>query len=88
MIVKNNLMNDLQLISDSHNQVITVEAAGEKNISRALLSLMAEDGRLNRIAKGIYTLPETIPDELYILSLFSDNIIFFFFFSLFCNGLS
>ena len=30
MIVKINLMNDLQQISDSHNQVITVEAAGEK----------------------------------------------------------
>ena len=30
MIVKNNLMSDLQQISDSHNQVITVEAVGEK----------------------------------------------------------
>ena len=88
MIVKNNLMSDLQQISDSHNSIITVEAAGEKNISRALLSLMAEDGRLNRIAKGIYTLPETIPDELYILTLFSDNIIFSHETALFCNGLS
>ena len=30
MIVKNNLMNDLQQISDSHNSIITVEAASEK----------------------------------------------------------
>ena len=30
MIVKNNLMSDLQQISDSHNKIITVEAAGEK----------------------------------------------------------
>ena len=30
MIVKNNLMSDLQQISDSHNPVITVEAVGEK----------------------------------------------------------
>ena len=88
MIVKNNLINDLQQISDSHNKIITVEAASEKNISRALLSLMAEDGRLNRIAKGIYTLPETIPDELYILCLFSNNIIFSHESALFCNGLS
>ena len=49
---------------------------------------MAEDGRLNCIAKGIYTLPDTIPDELYILSLFSDNIIFSHETALFCNGLS
>ena len=49
---------------------------------------MAEDGRLNCIAKGIYTLPDTIPDELYILSLFSDNIFFFHETALFCNGLS
>ena len=38
MIVKNNLINDLQQISDSHNKIITVEAASEKNISRALLT--------------------------------------------------
>ena len=88
MIVKNNLISDLQQISDSHNKIITVEAASEKNISRALLSLMAEDGRLNCIAKGIYTLPDTIPDELYILSLFSDNIIFSHATPLLCNGLS
>jgi len=88
MIVKNNLMEDLQQISDSHNNIITNETAGEKNISRALLSLMADDGRLNRIAKGIYTLPETIPDELYILSLFSDNVIFSHETALFFNDLS
>ena len=88
MIVKEDSMNNLQEISLSNNGIITNEAAGKKNISRALLSLMAEDGRLNRVAKGVYTLPEIIPDELYILSLFSENVVFSHETALFYNGLS
>lgn len=88
MIVKNNLQEDLKHISDSNNGIITNGAAAGKNISRALLSLMAEDGRLNRVVKGIYVLPETIPDELYILSLLSDNVVYSHETALFYNGLS
>ena len=45
-------------------------------VSRAMLSFMVKNGDLQRVAQGVYTLPDAIPDELLVISSRSPNIVF------------
>ena len=50
--------------------------AEKLRVSRAMLSVMVKNGELQRVAHGVYALPDSIPDELLVLSNRSPNIVF------------
>lgn len=83
-----NLFSRLEAIANANFGVITTESACNAGISRASLSLMAQNDKIERYAKGVYILPETVPDELYIISLSSQYIVFSHETSLFLHGIT
>ncbi|MCH3918810.1 MAG: type IV toxin-antitoxin system AbiEi family antitoxin domain-containing protein [Spirochaetia bacterium] len=85
---KKNFTAILKTLSANNNGIISANAAENAGISRAMLSLMSIDGRIERVSKGIYMLPDSIPDELYILSLYSKNIVFSHETALFLHGIT
>ncbi len=55
------------LLAEEGNGVITSTQVTEAGIPRRCLSSMVRSGLLIRAERGVYTLPETWEDELYIL---------------------
>lgn len=49
--------------------VITSEEAREENISVALLKQWVDRGKLERVSRGVYSLPHSIVDSLYVFQL-------------------
>ncbi len=66
---------DLKLFLQK-NGVISVAEAKAIGISRALLSLWAEKGTIQRVAQGVYASANEIPDELAIIAGRSQSIVF------------
>jgi predicted transcriptional regulator of viral defense system len=64
-IMKNNI-DELKNIIADHGGVLRTAEANSAGITRTRLANLASDGVLERIARGQYILPDTIPDELYI----------------------
>jgi predicted transcriptional regulator of viral defense system len=71
-----------------NNNLITTQKVSELGFSRALLSKYVKEGLLERSRHGIYTLPNTVHDDMYTLMLRSKKIIFSHETALFLNGLS
>ena len=67
---------------------ITAAQARALGCSRASLAGWAARGRLERVAHGVYLLPEGMEDELFVLSLRSRRLVFSHETALFLNGLS
>lgn len=61
------------LEAHSYVQSADAEALG---VSRAMLSYMAKTGTLQRVMQGVYSLPDSFPDELQLISSRSQNIVF------------
>ena len=57
-------------------EFLRVADAEKMGISRAALSQMAKRGELQRMAQGVYARVGTIPDELALIGMRSDNIVF------------
>lgn len=58
------------------HQTLTVSEAEAIGISRAMLSYMVQNGRVKRLAHGLYASVDEIPDELLVISLRSPKIVF------------
>jgi predicted transcriptional regulator of viral defense system len=57
---------ELKNLIAEHGGVIRTSEANSAGITRMELAKLSNDGVLERIARGQYILPDTIPDELYI----------------------
>jgi predicted transcriptional regulator of viral defense system len=71
-----------------NNNMITTARVTELGFSRALLTSYAKNGLLERSRHGVYTLPDTVHDDMYTLMLRSKQIVFSHDTALFLNGLS
>ena len=87
-LVSKDFMNILNTVAAENNGIISASDAGDAGVSRAMLSVLSQDGKIERISKGIYMLPDSIPDKLYILSLCSKNIVFSHETALFLHGIT
>ncbi len=83
-----NYMKILQILSDQDGNIITTKAAEESGISRAMLSKLCKTGRIQRIAKGQYTMVDDMPDELLSLNLRTEHLVFSHETALFLHGIS
>ena len=71
-----------------NNNIITTAQVVEMGFSRYLLSKYEKEGLLERERQGVYTLPDSVHDDMYTLMLCSNKIIFSHETALFLNGLS
>ena len=78
----------LKNISEKNGAVITATDAKLQGISRAVLSNLSKQGKLQRISHGQYILPDTLEDEFFAVSLRSDKMIFSHETALFLHGIS
>lgn len=78
----------LEELSAQGNNIITTAAAEAVGISRAMLSKLCKDGKIQRIAKGQYMLVDEIPDELLSISLRTERLVFSHETALFLHGIS
>lgn len=78
----------LQELSSLHGGIIATKAAKDAGISRAMLSKLCKEGRLQRIAKGQYMLVDDMPDELLSISLRTEHLVFSHETALFLHGIS
>ena len=60
----------------SENDYLRTDVAATLGDSRAILSRLVADGELQRIAQGVYALPDTLADELAVIAGRSKNIVF------------
>ena len=67
--------NKIDKYFESHG-TMTVSEAKSLGISRAMLSYMVQNGRLRRLAQGLYAPIDEIPDELLVISRRSERIVF------------
>lgn len=76
----NSIMNDKDAFileyASSHDGYLCLPAACQSGIQKNKILGLAKEQKLVRQAPGIYTLPETIPDELYILHLRFPSLVF------------
>lgn len=78
----------LQELSQNGVNIITTQAAERAGVSRAMLSLLCKEGALQRLAKGQYILPDSIPDEPLSISLHTEHLVFSHETALFLHGIS
>ena len=78
----------LKELSEQGNNIITTAAAEAVGISRAMLSKLCKEGKIQRIAKGQYMLVDEIPDELLSISLRTERLVFSHETALFLHGIS
>lgn len=78
----------LKELSKQRNNIITTAAAEAVGISRAMLSKLCKEGKIQRIAQGQYMLVDEIPDELFSISLRTEHLIFSHETALFLHGIS
>ena len=76
----------LEAIKKNHNMITTAQVI-QLGFTRSLLSKYVQEGLLEREHQGIYTLSNTVFDDMYSLMLRSDKIIFSHDTALFLNGL-
>lgn len=84
-------MNINQKIYDEikkNNNIITTSQVLSLGYSKQLLTNYVKEGLLERCRHGVYTLPDTVYDDMYTLMLRSNKIVFSHDTALFLNGLS
>ena len=57
---------DILTIAEANNGVITSSQAAAAGISRPLLNDLARRGRLERVATGVYILPDVLEDTYFV----------------------
>lgn len=75
-------------IKSNKNNMITTSEILAMGFSKTILTKYVKEGLLERCRQGVYTLPEETQDDMYILMLSSEKIIFSHDTALFLNGLS
>lgn len=84
-------MNINQTIYDEikkNNNMITTSQVLLLGYSKQLLTNYVKEGLLERCRHGVYTLPNSVHDDMYTLMLRSDKIVFSHDTALFLNGVS
>lgn len=71
-----------------NNNMITTAQIVSLGFSKTMITKYVKAGTLERVRQGVYTLPDTVHDDMYTLMLRSENIIFSHDTALFLNGLS
>lgn len=77
----------LEAIKNNNNLITTSQVIG-MGFSKTLLTKYVKAGLLERSSHGVYSLADTLQDDLYILMLHSSKIIFSHDSALFLNNLS
>ncbi len=82
-------MNDrIVALAKQNGNLITTSQMTEVGFSRAAVSKYAAEGKLVRVSHGIYALPDTVIDEMFVFSLRCKDVVFSHESALFLNGLS
>lgn len=81
-------MRELAAIAEAHGGIIETKIAEQHGISRAMLSKLCKEEKIQRIVKGQYIFPNDIQDELLSISRRSERIIFSHETALFLHGIS
>ena len=84
MIINASILQEIK----KNNNVITTSQVLRLGFSKTLLTKYVKAGLLERSGHGVYTLPDSVIDDMYLLMLHSDKIIFSHDSALFLNGLS
>lgn len=70
------------------NTYITTKEVEKAGISRRFLSFMVDKNKINRLSRGVYSLPNELTDEYFIINSKSKNAVFSNLTALYFNGLS
>lgn len=81
-------LKELTAIAEEHGGIIETKTAEQHGISRAILSKLHKEEKIQRIAKGQYIFPDDIQDELLSISKRSGKIIFSHETALYLHGIS
>lgn len=81
-------MKELASVAKAHGGIIETKIAAQHGISKAMLSKLYQEGKISRIAKGQYILPDDMQDELLSISRRSGRIIFSHETAIFLHGIS
>jgi predicted transcriptional regulator of viral defense system len=81
-------LEKLTAISKEYGGLIETKIAAEHGVSKAMLYKLCKEGKIQRIAKGQYLLPDDLQDELFSISRRSNKIIFSRETDLFLHGIS
>lgn len=68
--------SELQLVLKQNGGIVTTAQANEAGVSNERLRLLIHSGELERVATGIYILPEVIADRMFIAQLRRSKIIY------------
>ena len=71
-----------------NGNLITTAQVRTIGLSNTMLSKYVAEGALIRVCHGIYALPDTVVDDMYVLNLRSQKIVFSHESALFLNGIS
>lgn len=82
-MLPNNLKNAF-----ANNNTLTTSQVCALGYSKTAITAYVNEGLLVRVAHGIYALPESTYDDMYIVALTSSKIVFSHDTALFLNGLS
>ena len=82
---KNNI---LQQLIERNNGYLLSAMVKENNISKAMLSKYVQENGLERVARGIYITDDVWPDELYIMQIRNNAVIFSGETALYLHGLT
>lgn len=66
----------LSMFIKSNNGLVTTEDVEDNGIPRQYLSLFVAEGKLHRIAQGVYLSPDAFEDTMYLIQCRSEKIIF------------
>ena len=54
-------------LAAANNGIVTARTVDKQEVPRALLSYLVEQGKLERVGRGVYALPDSWDDELFTL---------------------
>ena len=80
--------NDFYSFVKKNGNLITTAQAVNIGVSKTTLTNYVAKGELTRVNHGIYALPDTVIDDMYVLRLRNQHIVFSHESALFLNGLS
>lgn len=83
-----NYIKKIEEIIKNQNGTLLSSDLDRNNIPRAYLSIMVEEGKIERISRGVYVLLDAIEDEMYIMQKKYPSIIYSHETALFLHELS
>lgn len=79
---------EMKKIAEANGGIIDNKTAVSIGISRAMLSKLCKDGKIQRVMRGQYVLANDIQDELFSIEIRSKQLIFSHETALFLHGMS